>query len=405
MLRNISADDACKTLYDIPVTRKTETVAINKALFRVVSEKVLAKMPVPPFDRSPYDGYAFRGEDTLGATRAEPVVLKITEDIPAGTFPQFEITSGYAAKILTGAPIPAGADSTIKYELTEYSNSDVKIITPVTPNTDIVHAGSDVKPGDEIAPQGAVLTAPVISSLANQGFTNVQVFKQPVITVISTGSELCEAGEELRPAAIYNSNVHTLTAYLSGVGAEVVNGGIAPDDPLVIAARIDRALKVSDMVITTGGASVGDYDWAVESMEQLEAKILFWKTNLRPGGAIVTAVKNGKVILGLSGNPGAAVTGLFRIAMPYIKKLCGMTDCFFPEINVMLKEAYKKDSPKLRILRGRLEIIDSRAYFTESNSQGSEAISSFTGCDLLGEIPMGSPPLPAGTIIKAYMIR
>ena len=404
MLRNISADDACKTLYDISVTRRVETVSITESFLRVVSEKVLAKIPVPPFDRSPYDGYAFRGEDTSSATRTEPVVLKITEDIPAGTHPQYEITSGYAAKILTGAPIPAGADSTIKYENTEYSNNDVKIITPITPNTDIVYAGSDVKPGDEIAPEGAVITAPIISSLANQGFTNVQVFKKPVITVISTGSELCEVGEDLRPAAIYNSNVHTLTAYLSGVGAKVVNGGIAPDNPLVIAARIDQALRDSDMVITTGGASVGDYDWAVESMEQLEAKILFWKTNLRPGGAIVTAVKNGKVILGLSGNPGAAVTGLFRIAMPFIKKLCGMADCFFPEIDVMLKEAYKKNSPKLRILRGRLEIIDSRAYFAESSSQGSEAISSFTGCDLLGEIPMGSPPLPAGSVIKAYMI-
>jgi len=158
------------------------------------------------------------------------------------------------------------------------------------------------------------------------------------------------------------------------------------------------------MVLTTGGASVGDFDWAVESMEQAGARILYWKVNLRPGGAIVAAVKNDKLILGLSGNPGAAVTGLFRVAMPYIKKLCGRTDCFFPEIGVALKEPYKKESPKLRILRGRLEIIDSRAYFTEGSSQGSEAMSSFTGCDLFGEIPMGGSPLPAGAMIKAYYV-
>ena len=404
MIKNIDVDAAYKMLYDLEVSYRTETTALENALGRVVSADVRAAAPVPPFDRSPFDGYAFRGDDTLGATRKDPVALKITEEIPAGIWPRCEIKPGFAAKILTGAPIPKGADSTIKYERTEFSDSEVRIFEPVKPDTNIIYAGSDVKPGYALAMKGTLITAPIISSLANQGFASLDVYEKPLVTVISTGTELCEVGEPLRPAAIYNGNTHTLSAYLAGVGATPVNGGVVPDEPDKIAGRIEDALFKSDMVITTGGASVGDYDWAVRSAELLGAKVLFWKASMRPGGAIVAAVKGEKLLLSLSGNPAAAVLGLLRIAMPYIKKLCGRTDCFFPEISVMLREPFKKDSPKLRVLRGRLEIVDAKAYFVESDGQGSEEISSLAGCDLLGEIPLGSPPLPAGTIIKAYRI-
>ena len=404
MLKNIDADAACKLIFEQQVARRTENVALGDALGRVLSADVAASIPYPPFDRSPYDGFVFRGGDTLKASRDNPVVLKITEEIPAGTQPQYEITPGLAAKILTGAPIPQGADSTIKYENTEFTETEVKIFEPITPDTDIVYAGTDVKLGQVLASEGALVTAPVISTLANQGYTRVDVYKKPVITIISTGSELCEAGEPLRPASIYNSNVHTLSAYLAGMGASPVNGSSVPDEPETIARVIGSALEVSDMVITTGGASVGDYDWAVASAGIMGANVLFWKVLMRPGGALLAAVKNCKLILGLSGNPAAAVLGLLRIAAPYIKKLCGRADCFYPEIKVALREPHKKENPKLRVLRGRLEIIDSHAFFIESGSQGSEDITSLVECDLLGEIPMGSPPLPAGTVIKAYRL-
>ena len=404
MLRSVETDAAMKMLFDIPVTNMHETVKLQNARGRVTSAKITAKMAIPPFDRSPYDGYAFRGADTVSATRDNPAVLRITEEIPAGTAPKYEVTSGTAAKILTGAPIPKGADSTIKYEITESSDGEVSIFEPVAPDTDLVYAGSDVKPGDLIAETGTLITAPVISALANQGFTDVQVYNKPVITIISTGDELREVGEPLNPAAIYNSNVHTISAYLAEIGAAPVSGASIPDKPDRIAEAIGNALEKSDMVITTGGASVGDYDWAVRAAELLGAEVLFWKVQMRPGGAIVAAVKDGKLILSLSGNPAAAVLGLHRVAMPFIKKLCGMNDCFYRHVEVILKENYKKSSPRMRVLRGRLEIIDAKAYFVENKGQGSEVMSSLAGCDLLGEIPMGSQPLPAGTIIKAYRI-
>jgi len=404
MFKNIDTEAACRMLYELPVFHTSETVALSESLYRIVSDTVRARLPVPPFDKSPYDGYAFRGGDTSAATRGEPARLKVIEEVPAGTQPRYKITPGEAAKILTGAPIPAGADATVKYELTEFTNTEVRFFEPIEPYTGIIYAGSVISPGDMLAREGTLITPPVIAMLADQGVAAVNVFKKPVVTVICTGSELSEIGEPLRPASIYNSNVHTLSAYLTQIGAAPRNGGVVSDVPEFIARRIEEALWDSDMVITTGGASVGDYDLALKSMQFLNMNILFWKASMKPGGAILAAVAGNKLVLGLSGNPGAAVLGFLRIAMPYMKKLCGRFDCFYPEVSVALREPLLKSSPKLRILRGRLEIEDAKAYFAEGKHQGSEATSSLIGCDLLGEIPMGSPPLPAGTIIKAYRL-
>lgn len=404
MKKNIKADDALNMLLGLDVTPKTEQIALADSLGCVLAEDVKAILPSPPFDRSPYDGYAFRGEDTLTCSKDQPATLRITEEIPAGKAPTIEITKGFAAKILTGAPIPKGANATIKYEKTEFTVSDVRIFEPVKPNTDIVRAGDDIPAGAVISNKGTVITAPLLGLLSGQGITTVTVYKKPVVTVINTGSELVEAGNPLPEAMIYNSNAYTLSGYLSNLGLLPQNAGIVSDDPDAIADRVFKALKSSDMVITTGGASVGDYDWAVTSAEKLGADVLFWKIDMKPGGSIMAAVKDGKLILGLSGNPGAAVLSLLRIACPYIRKLCGRADLSLPVIDAFLKEPLKKASPKQRIVRGRLEIIDGKAYFAENEGQGNGAVSSLVGCDLLGEIEAGSPPLPAGTKIKAYRL-
>ena len=402
MERNISVDSAEKILYSLSVTPKTETVLVLDACNRVLARDITAEIPVPPFDRSPFDGYAFRGEDTEAATRESPAVLKITEEIPAGSVPSTEIKSGYAAKILTGAPIPAGANATIKYELTEFSDAEVRIFERTAPDTDIVRAGEDVNLGDIVAKGGSVISPPVMGSVASQGMGSIEVFKRPFISIINTGSELCEVGESLRPAAIYNSNVYTLSGYLSEMGAAPLNRGTVPDEPEAIAARIKKELEASDMVITTGGASVGDYDWAVTAAEIIGAEILFWKVNMKPGGAIVAAVKDDKLILSLSGNPAAAVLGLFRIASPYIKKLCGRTDCAPKAFDALLTKPSKKSADTVRLLRGKIEIADSRLYFAENDKQGRAAVSSFIGGGAIAELPKDSPPLPAGATVRVY---
>ena len=399
----ISADGAQEMLFLLPVSLKTETVSVLEACGRVLARDITAEIPVPPFDRSPYDGYAFRGQDTENATRETPAVLKITEEIPAGHAPAFEIKSGQAAKILTGAPIPAGANATIKYEDTGFSDTEVRIFERVPPDTDIVYAGEDVKRGDLVAARGSLVTPPVMGAAASQGKGAVEVIKRPVISIINTGSELCEGGEPLRAAAIYNSNVYTLSGYLSQMGADAINCGTAPDEPEAIAARIKTELETSDMVITTGGASVGDYDWAVTASEMVGAEILFWKVSMKPGGSLVAAVKDGKVILSLSGSPGAAILGLLRIASPYIKKLCGRADCFPRTFEARLTKPAKKSPGQIRLLRGKIELSDTQVYFTENDKRGNASVSSFIGGDAIAEIPENTPALPAGTTVRVYM--
>jgi molybdopterin molybdotransferase len=405
MREKIDAEKASDILLSLPVPARTETVPLSCALGRVLAEDRYAAVPIPPFDRSPYDGFAFRGQDTAGATEQEPAELDISEEIPAGKLPRYEITRGKAAKILTGAPIPKGANATIKYEMTRFTQDKVWISSPVRQDTDIVKAGEDISQGSLIAGRGTVLTAPLMGLIATQGEKDVTVYKKPRIVIINTGTELTETGEPLRPGSIYNSSCYALSGYLREAGAEPVDGGIVDDDPDEIADRILDALNGADMVVTTGGASVGDYDYAPAASQRLGARILFRKVAMKPGGSIVASEKDGKLILGLSGNPGAAALGLFRISMPYIRKLCGRAELKPEPVDVILKHPVNKKSEVLRLLRGRLEIRDGQAFFAENPGQGSGTVSSLVSCDLIGEVPAGSPPLPAGVKIRAYKME
>lgn len=404
MRTNVPADMAVELLLEQEAKTHTETVQLWELEGRILAEDIRAAISVPPFDRSPYDGYAFIAADTIGASRENPAVLKITEEIPAGHAPTVPLTPGFAAKILTGAPIPEGCDATIKYEETEFTETEVRIFAPQKPDSNVVRAGEDIKAGEVILRAGTLVSAAALGMLAGQGISEAAVYKKPRITVISTGSELAEAGHPLQPAQIYNSNVYTLSAYLRAMGAEPTNGGIVPDDPDVIAARIGEALSVSDMVITTGGASVGDYDWAYRVSRMMGAEILFWKADFKPGGAMCAAVLNGKLILCLSGNPGAAVIGLLRVGMPYVRKLCGHREVMPERVNVIMKESFGKKSPKLRLVRGRLEIEDGKAYFIHNDGQGNGVVSSLMGCDLLAEIPAGTGRVQDGQLLSAIKV-
>ena len=404
MRNNVPADVAVELLLAQEVTINTETVQLWELEGRILAEDIRAAISVPSFDRSPYDGYALMAADTAGASPENPAVFKITEEIPAGYAPTIPLTPGHAAKILTGAPIPEGCDTTIKYEETEFTDTEVKIFQPLKAGSNVVYAGEDIKQGETILTAGTRVSAAALGLLAGQGITEAVVYKKPRITVISTGSELAEAGQSLKPAQIYNSNVYTISAYLRAMDAQPVNGGIVPDDPDTIAQRIGKALEDSDMVITTGGASVGDYDWAYRVSQMMGTDILFWKADFKPGGAMCAAVLGGKLILCLSGNPGAAVIGLLRVGMPYIRKLCGHNEVMPERVSVILKDSFGKPSPKLRLVRGRLEIKDGTAYFVHNDGQGNGVVSSLMGCDLLAEIPAGTGRAQHGQVLSAIKV-
>ena len=403
MKRDISIEEALDLLLCSVRPVETETLPLSALHGRVLAQELRARLPVPPFDRSPYDGYALMAADTAGASRETPVTLRITEEIPAGKAPAVSLTPGHAAKILTGAPLPPGADLTVKYETVEHTDETVTFYEPLSPG-DVVKAGEDVEIGALLAAPGTLLTPAHAGLLAGQGIAEARVFRRPRVAVLSTGSELQKPGEALGPAQIYNSNAYTLSAYLAGQGCEAENLGAVPDDPAAIAAAIRGALGRADMVVTTGGASVGDYDWAVRVFERMGAEILFWKVGFKPGGSLAAATAGGKLILSLSGNPGAAVIGLLRLGLPVLRKLRGLTSLPDEPVTVTLRGRFKKASPQRRLLRGRLLIEEGKAYFLPNDGQGNGVVSSLLGCDLLAEIPAGTPPLEDGALLKAYRV-
>ncbi len=403
-MERIQAEAARDILLALPVTVKTETVSLWQALGRPLGEDVTARLAVPPFDRSPVDGYALRAEDTVTASRETPVVLSITEEIPAGTVPTKPVGPGQAAKILTGGPMPEGADTTIKYELTEFTSREVKIFTPCKAGADVVRAGEDVDAGAVLGRRGDVLTPALAGLLAGQGMQEVCVCVPPTVTVLSTASELLHPGQPWQPGKIYNTNTTTVCAYVRQAGANAIDGGAVPDELDAIAERLDAALSASDMVITTGGASVGDYDWAKRAAEAVGAELLFWKIAQKPGGACLAAVRDGKVLLSLSGNPGAAVLTLMKVGLPYVRKLCGQNSVIPETFTARMGKSFRKSSKVTRLLRGHLAFRDGMVYFEHHEGDGNGVLSSLLGCNALGQIPAGSGPLNENDTIQVLRV-
>ena len=400
----IERDVARNMVLELEAPKHIEMVEVGKCYGRVLAEDIIAKENVPAFPKAPLDGYAFIGQDTKDASQENPVTLKITEEIPAGGVPHIAITNGYAAKILTGAPVPEGANVVCRYEETEFTETEVTFKEPFTPDKNIVPIGDDIKIGRKIAAEGEVITPPVAGMFSALGLTKIPVYKKPYITIISTGSELLDPSEELKPGKIRNSSYHLIRGYLEEAGAVVSDADIISDNGDDIAEKIMEALKVSDMVVTTGGVSVGDYDLMLEATEKIGARRLFWKVRFRPGGTMLAAEKDGKLILGLSGNPASASLALHIIGMPFVKKLTGREGRAPERIKVELLDPIKKDSPFGRLVRGKLIFKDGKTYFKSVDCQGNGALSSLLGCDLIADIPQNTPPLEAGEVVEAYYL-
>jgi molybdopterin molybdotransferase len=404
MRKNISLEEAQKLLLANCMVMEPEYVELHDSLGRVLSEDIRAQENIPPFSRSPYDGYAFRAEDTLGATKENPVILEVLEEVPAGYAPKEKVVVGKATKVLTGAPIPEGADAVLKYEDTELNGNRVKIFAGFTPGENVVPAGEDVAKGEIVASRGTVVTPPILGLMASLGIIKIPVFKRPKVAIISTGDELLDISEPLRPGKIRNSNSHTLAAYCRGIGAEPIILTTPKDKIEEVGGMLEHGLQQADMVITTGGVSVGDYDVLRYAVDYIGAETLYWKIEIKPGSPNLAAVKDRKVILALSGNPAAALVIFHLLGVLFIKKMAGRVDYLPLKTEVTLKNDFRKASPRRRFLRGKLVIEQGTALMEITGEQGNGVLRSLIGCNLLAEIPEGSKPQKAGTKLNAYLI-
>lgn len=381
-----------------------QTAALAQARGRILADDLKALSDVPPFARSPYDGYAFRAIDSLGASPEKPVVLRVLETIAAGMIPQYEIQPGTAAKIMTGAPVPEGADTVVMYETTEFNEKWVKIFSPSRPGSDIIPAGEDFKAGMIIARKGDRVDPALAGSLAAQGLVNVPVFKIPKAGIISTGNEVVEADQPISGGSIRNSNRYALEAACALAGCEPVYLGRAGDQAGEIASLLAQGLETCDILFTTGGVSVGDYDFTPAALDLLGAETLVRGLRIKPGGACAYGLKNGKLIFGLSGNPSSAMINFYAVAWPCLRKLCGHKRHIPEPIKVSLIDGFNKASQSARVITGRLDLSDGTVRMKMSLIQGNAILRGLIGCDVLAVIPPQSPPLPPGSILKAYLL-
>lgn len=398
----LTPDQGAAKLLDFTIDYKYEEIQTDQAFKRILAEDLYAKIDVPSFDKSPFDGYALRGEDTIGASQDNPISFDLTEEIPAGSFPKKEVGKFQAAKILTGGPLPKGANTTIKFEKTDFTENQVFIKEELKAQTNIVRQGEDIKKGSLLLERGSVIDSPSLGLLASQGIEKIQVYKKPQLGFFLTGSELKELGQDLEPGEIYDSNHLTFLSLFENLGFEVKDYGLVGDDLDEITRLTKEANESCDLLITTGGASVGDYDYGARAVENLGGQVLFTKTAMKPGGSLAVSKLKDKAVINLSGNPGAALLGLFRVCLPFLKKTLGRKEIYSPAFEALLKKPFDKENPRLRLLRGSLEFKDGKVYFVEDSNQGNGILSSFVGCKVFGEIPPGVNYLEAGQLIKVY---
>lgn len=404
MRENISYEEARELLLEHVTAVGICQVNLSESIGRVLAKDITAMENVPAFDRSPYDGYALRCEDTGDADEEHPAELKIIEEVPAGAVPTKKVVKGSAVKILTGAPIPDGADAVIKYEETEYSNAAVRIFHPLKHGSNIVHEGEDVRAGEVLAKRGERIDAGLAASLAAQGIGFPNVYCCPRIGLISTGDEVVEVTAPLTPGKIYNTNRYSIEAVLAKTGCITEYKGIAGDSREHIAGQISRALEECDALILTGGVSAGDYDLTPGAMELAGVTLLARRAEIKPGMACAYGVKDGKLVCGLSGNPVAAVANLQLIVLPALKRLCGLAEVYPHEITVTLSAPFLKKSKKVRPLYGKLELDDGIVKMRPPQEQGNAIISSLIGCDVMAVVPAGSRELEIGTRLKGFVI-
>lgn len=382
----------------------TEEAPLSRLSGRILARDITAKDSIPPFDRSPYDGYAFRAADTAQASPETPVTLRILEEIPAGSVSHYPVTEGCAVKVLTGAPIPEGADAVIKFERTEFTSRTVTIFAPCKSGSNIVRAGEDVRAGEPLAMAGTVVDAGLLGTLASQNIPAAPVYRIPKIGIISTGSELLEVGSPRIPGKIYDSNRYMLCAAVRKLGMEPVLIGQAADNAADILACIRQGLAQCDGLLLTGGVSVGDYDLTPDAMEQAEVELLFRGVDMKPGMACVYGIWEGKPVCALSGNPASAITNFHVIAAPVLRKLSGQAECIPQEISVKLVNGFRKKSPGTRFLRGILDLSDGTVRMRVPSGQGNVVLSSTIGCNVMAIIPAGSEAIPEGTELKGFLI-
>ncbi len=383
---------------------EAESMPILEALGRVLAEDIASDMDVPPLDNSAMDGYAVRAADILSASRESPVALCVVADLAAGRVLEQAMGAGEAARIMTGAPVPPGADAVVPFEDARREGNQVEILEALPKGRNVRRAGEDVRKGDIVLRVGAVLRPQEIGMLASVGRREVRVIRRPRVAILATGDEVVEPGEEVGSGKIRNINSYTNAAQVLKYGGLPLLLGVARDRTDELTGKIRQGLDAgADLFLTSGGVSVGDFD-LVKKVLAAEGRINFWWVNMKPGKPMAFGTIRGVPLLGLPGNPVAAMISFELFARPMILKMRGYTCWEWPSTTARLREAIERKDGRRHYLRVRLFQGGGGLEAELTGDQGSGILTSMVAAQGLAVIPEDVRHLPAGRSVQVLLL-
>ncbi|KGX86912.1 molybdopterin molybdotransferase MoeA [Pontibacillus litoralis] len=405
----IRVSDAINRVMHYAQPNEIETVQIEACDDRTLAEDIVATHAIPPFPKSPYDGYAFKAMDTKGASQNKHVTFEVIEHIPAGKVGTKQVQTGQAVRIMTGAPIPKGTDCVAMFEICQsdqqYGKEWMTIKREMAPGDNVMAQGSETKEGTKLLHKGTYINPGVKAILATFGYQEVPVAKRPVVGLITTGTELLQVGDELKPGKIRNSNGPMIASQLKRAGAKVVELGSLTDEFTTSYQAVEKGLQRVDMLITTGGVSVGDYDLMPAIYEKLGAKTLFNKVAMRPGSVTTVAVRGKQLLFGLSGNPSACYVGFELFVRPTIRAALYEETPHPQKIKAYLKTDFPKANPFTRFVRSTISYAHGNVYIEPSGIDKSAVVTSLAKANAFMVLPGGTRGFQKGQLVDALLFQ
>jgi len=380
-----------------------EEVPLAEAAGRVLRERVAAPRPVPPADNAGLDGVAFRAVDVAGASRTAPVTLRLDGEVAAGGRREHPLGPGEAVRIMTGAPVPEGADAVLGVEDVALGPGVVTVFDAVKSGANVRPAGEDLGAGDVPVPQGTRLNGPAVGVLASMGSARAQVGRRPRVALLATGNELLAPGAPWREGGIYSSNSLALAAAVADAGGVPVDLGLVDDTLEATAAALDRALA-ADVVLTSGGVSMGDYDHVRPAALQVGVSEVFWKVAIKPGKPLFFGLRRSTPLFALPGNPASALLVFDELVRPALLAMQGATSVRTPEVSAVLDAPLRQKAGRLGLVRASLTLVDGVPHVTPQAGQGSGILSSLVTARAVLRIPPDVTELPVGARVRARLV-
>ena len=402
----LSVKEAQQQILNLQVKIKTKKVPVLDTLGLVLAKDIISDDNIPAYDNSAMDGYAVKAEDILGADKNYPVKLNLLkEDLPAGKVPCRSLESGYAMSIMTGAPIPQGCSCVVMREDTQEKGHFVLVFKECREGENIRYRGEDIKKGDKVLKRGKVIYPGDIGVMASIGKSEVPVIYPPLLGIMTTGNELLEIDSELTMGKVRDSNSYSLAAQVKEVGAYYKKYGIVRDEKEILGKKITEALAECDILLLTGGVSVGNYDFVKEVLGSIGAQLLFWGVNQRPGKPLAFLTYKDKFIFGLPGNPVSVMVCFEMYVRPLIKKMMGIDKPFRNSISAKSSYNFEHKEGRTDFVRVIIEKKGSEYFFKSTGTQGSGVLTSMSEADGIAIFPEHKGNIKKDDDMQIYLLK